>query len=178
MLVYAESLVWRFENTLLASLLMRFARWLERTAVWQFFSATWLGKKTCAHYRRMVLSVVISLPLIAYGLLLLHSEVAGYGMDPSDAYITNWPVITGLAFVSNRWLLFKDRETPWLTALWRWVAISLGHTTISFSAFRVMVDDWGWQYLVVSVVLIPALALGSYILRNGWAFARVRMTAP
>lgn len=142
----------------------------------------WLRNLFRSHIKRILLSVLVAIPLITFGAWLLHFEVTQNEVHPLAAYLLNWPLITGMAFVSNRWLLWHDRETGVWVALRRWVVASIGHSLISYSVFVLLVQVFGWQYLVVSLCLTAALGLGSYIVRNLWIFAvmqrvRVAVTA-
>lgn len=170
MLAYTESVFWRFEETKPVNLLYEMVHWLRSTSTWQMFKQTWLGCLIYKHFRRVALSVGVAVPLIVYGAMLFSTEVEEYELDPQTAYLINWPLITLAAFASNRWLPWKDRAVHWWTALKRWSVISIGHTAVSYSAFKVLTDMFGLHYLTVSLSLTMSLGLVSYILRNVWVF--------
>lgn len=134
----------------------------------------WLWNLFRSHIKRITFSIVVALPLIVFGAWLLDFEVQQQEVNPMAAYLLNWPLITLLAFASNRWILWSDRGTNWWTALKRWVVVSLGHSVIGFSVFSLLVEFVGWDHLTVSLGLTAALGLGSYILRNLWIFVADR----
>src|SRR5665213_2073176 len=84
------------------------------------------------HLKRVLLSIAIAVPLIAFGGWLLQYEVSQQGIQQQVAPVINWPLITMLAFVFNLWLPWKDRQPDKKQALKRWVLMSLGHSCISY----------------------------------------------
>lgn len=123
-----------------------------------------------AHLKRVALSITIAIPLVAFGTWLLQFEVSQQGIQEQVAPVINWPLITLLAFVTNLWLPWKDRQPDTWQALRRWALMSLGHSCISYTAYTVLVQVAGWQYLIVSIGLTAILSPVSYVLRNLWIF--------
>ena len=128
------------------------------------------------HAKRITQSILVAIPLIAFGAWLLQFEVSQQDIHPQVAPVINWPLITLLAFVTNLWLPWKDREPRKWLALKRWVAVSLGHSFISYTAYTLLVGVAGWRYLFVSIGLTLVLSPLSYVLRNIWIFVAVAKT--
>jgi putative flippase GtrA len=122
------------------------------------------------HLKRILLSIMVAIPLIIFGGWLLRYEVSQQGIHRQLAPVINWPLITLLAYASNLWLPWKDRESDKRQALRRWVMMSLGHSCISYTAYTLLVSVAGWQYLFVSIGLTVVLSPISYVLRNVWIF--------
>jgi putative flippase GtrA len=122
------------------------------------------------HLKRILLSILVAIPLVAFGGWLLRFEVSQQGIRPQVAPVINWPLITLLAFASNFWVPWKDRESDKRQALKRWALMSLGHSCISYTAYTLLVSVAGWQYLFVSIGLTAVLSPISYVLRNAWIF--------
>ena len=136
------------------------------------FKHSRLGRIAYAHFERVMLSIAVALPQMAYFTWLLQNEVEEHDVSPQWAPLLNWAPNTLLAFALNRWLPWKDRDTPTKTALWRWMAVSIGHSLISYGIYSLLRGEAGWNYLEVSVLLALTLGPVSYILRNIWIFAR------
>jgi len=133
-------------------------------------SRTKLRSIARGHFKRVVLSILAAIPVIALGAWLLHFEVAHADIHEEVAPVINWPLITLLAFASNLLLPWKDREADTWLALKKWTLMSLGHSCISYTAYTLLVNVAGWQYLFVSVGLTAVLSPTSYVLRNLWIF--------
>lgn len=130
------------------------------------------------HFKRVMLSILVAIPLIVFGTWLLHFEVAQHDIHKQVAPVINWPLITGLAFLSNLWLPWKDRVPKKWLALKRWVVLSLGHSCVTYSVYTLLVNVAGWRYLFVSVGLTAVLSPFIYVIRDVWIFVaerRVRM---
>lgn len=131
-----------------------------------------------SHFRRVALSILAAIPVIAFGAWLLHFEVTQADIHEQVAPVINWPLITLLAFAFNLLLPWKDREANRWTALKKWTVMSLGHSCISYTAYTLLVNVAGWQYLFVSIGLTAVLSPSSYVLRNVWIFvAETRVQA-
>jgi hypothetical protein len=133
-----------------------------------------------SHFKRVVLSILAAIPVIAFGAWLLRFEVSQYNIHEQVAPVINWPLITALAFASNLLLPWKDREADRWLALKKWTLMSLAHSCVSYTVYTLLVSVAGWQYLFVSIGLTAVLSPTSYVLRNIWIFVaeqRVQVTS-
>jgi putative flippase GtrA len=126
------------------------------------------------HFKRVALSILVAIPVIVFGAWLLRFEVSQHHIHRQVAPVINWPLITLLAFASNLLLPWKDRGAEKWEALRKWTLMSLGHSLVSYTAYTLLVQVAGWQYLFVSIGLTAVLSPISYVLRNVWIFVAVR----
>lgn len=108
----------------------------------------------------------------AIGFIILYSMVSGAGLKPIFGYLIENAVMLQISFILNRRLTFDDRETSWLSSLFKWYLARATMFGVGQGIFLLLVSLIGLQYLLASLLIAITLGFLNFAISNWFTFTR------
>lgn len=110
--------------------------------------------------------------LVHLGVVILLVDHAG--LAPLVANVLGWLTAFGVSFAGHHWWTFAHQRAHWRSALPRFFMLSATGFGINETAYALALRFLPWRYDVLLVLVLGAVAVGTYVLSKWWAFHGAR----
>jgi putative flippase GtrA/4-amino-4-deoxy-L-arabinose transferase-like glycosyltransferase len=121
------------------------------------------------HGVRFMVFAAIGASVFLVGLSIQIAMVQYLHVDTIVAYIIQSIVSIELSFLLNRYLTWRDRNVPFLWALWRFNTQKALATLVTVTTYAVLVR-LGVQYIVANIAITAVLTPLNYVAGHYWSF--------
>lgn len=101
--------------------------------------------------------------------------VGHLGWQPQIANVVGWLTAFPVSFMGHQRLTFSDRATPLLPTALRFFGLSAAGFAINEAAYVLLLRAGVARYDVALAAVLIGVALATFLLSRGWAFAHPRI---
>jgi putative flippase GtrA len=128
--------------------------------------------------RRLIWFVIVGCAAAAVHWLTVVGLVSGAGWQPLWANGVGWLIAFHVSFAGHHRYTFGDRRGSVVQAGLRFFALSAGGFAINEAAYAVLLRLGVQRYDIALLVVLVGVAVLTYLLGRGWAFAQQHRQVP